>query len=93
MGGKCLGRVNKLRQSYRELELRTLDDLLSAVDLCDLLIEELVTLLTDVYDLCASNAELADGLEDLVGDGTRILILSKGVWVVKGIICGRESQR
>ena len=73
-------------RKLKELERLTLGDLLSAVDLCDLLLEELVTLLTDLYDLLASNAELGDGLKDLVGDNTSILVLGQGVWVVEGII-------
>ena len=92
MGGKCLGRISMAGASWKEREQLTLGDLLSAVDLCDLLLEELVTLLADVYDLLASNAELGDGLEDLVGDNTGILVLGQGVWVVEGIICGASRS-
>ncbi len=66
--------------------LLTLGELLSSVHLCDLLLEDLVTLLADVYDLGASNAELGDGLEGLVGDHTSIFVLGQGVWVGESVI-------
>ena len=64
----------------------TLGDLLSSVNLCNLLLEDLVSLLADVYDLLTSNAELGDGLEDLVRDGASILVLGKGIWVGESVI-------
>jgi hypothetical protein len=69
----------------------TLGNLLSSVDLCDLLVEQLITLLAHFYDLRASNAELGNGLKDLVGDGTCILVLGESIWVVQGVIYYKES--
>ena len=64
----------------------TLGNLLSSVDLCDLLIEQLITLLADVYNLLASYAELGDSLEDLVRNRSGILVLGKSIRVVKRVI-------
>lgn len=75
--------VFKTSESWRE---HTLGNLLSSVDLCDLLLEQLVALLADVYDLLASYTELGDGLEDPVRNGSSILVLGKSIWVVKRVI-------
>ena len=64
----------------------TLGNLLSSVDLCDLLLKQLITLLADVYDLLASYTELGDSFEDLVGNGSGILVLGKSIRVVKRVI-------
>lgn len=84
VGNTCQVSViyHRISQSGRH----TLCDLLSSVNLGNLLLEELVSLLADVYDLLTSNAELGDGIEDLVGDNTSILILGKGVWVGEGVV-------
>lgn len=67
--------------------LVTLGDLLSTPDLGDLLLKQLVALAADVGDLLASDAEVLDGSEDLLGDLGRGLVLSQGVRVVERVIC------
>lgn len=78
-----MGDVFKTSKSWNK---HTLGNLLSSVDLCDLLLEQLVTLLADLYDLLASYTELGDSLQDPVGNGTSILVLGKSIWVVKRVI-------
>lgn len=64
----------------------TLDNLLSAPDLGDLLSEQDVALLADVDDLLAGDAEVLDSSEDLLGNLSRGLVLGQGVGVVEGVI-------
>ena len=71
----------------------TLGDLLSAPDLGDLLLEQLVALAADVGDLLASDAEILDGGENLLGDLGRGLVLGQGVRVVERVICVVRSAR
>ena len=66
----------------------TLVDLLSAVDLGNLFLDELVALLADGDDLLAGNAELGNLGEDLLGDLGGGLVLGEGVGVVEGVIYG-----
>ena len=64
----------------------TLRDLLSTVDLCNLLVQKLVTLLADVDDLLTSNTECSDSFQNLLGDRSSALVLGKGIWVVESVI-------
>ena len=64
----------------------TLQNLLSTVHLINLLLQNLVSLLTDGDDLLASNTQLGHSFQNLLGDGGGILVLCKGVWVVESII-------
>lgn len=64
----------------------TLDNLLALVDLGGGLLHELVTLLANLYDLCAFDAKGLDGLEDLLGNGASILVLGEDVWVVESVV-------
>lgn len=69
----------------------TLGDLLSTPDLGDLLLKQLVALAADVGDLLASDAEILDSSEDLLGDLGRGLVLGQGVRVVERVICDVQS--
>ncbi len=64
----------------------TFRDLLPTIDLGDFLVQKLVTLLADVYDLLASNTEGSNGLENLLGDLSGALVLGKGIWVGKSVV-------
>ena len=64
----------------------TLGDLLAAVDLGDLLLEDLVTLLADFDDLRTGDAELGDLGEHLLGDLRSGLVLGESVRVVEGVV-------
>lgn len=66
--------------------MRTLANLLSSVDLGNLLLQELVTLLADAHDLVTLNAQSSDGLENLLGDLRCRLVLCEGVWVGEGVV-------
>jgi hypothetical protein len=68
------------------LPVRTLVDTLAAEDLGDLLLDQLISLLTDGHDLLPSDAELGNLGQDLLGDLPCSLILGEGVRVVEGII-------
>lgn len=82
-GPTCSNRA--VRASWGALV--TLGDLLSTPDLGDLLLKQLITLAADVGDLLASDAEVLDGSEDLLGDLGRGLVLGQGVRVVERVIC------
>jgi hypothetical protein len=84
--GDTYERLTKLVKVVTSKRRHTLGNLLSSVDLCDLLLEQLVALLAYSYDLLASDAELGDGLKDPVGDDACILVLGESIWVVQGII-------
>lgn len=71
--------------------LLTLVNLLAAVDLGNLLLEELVTLLANLDDLSAGDAKLRDLSEDLLGDLASSLVLGQSIRVVEGVICKRKS--
>lgn len=71
--------------------LLTLVNLLAAVDLGNLLLEDLVTLLADLDDLGAGDAKLRDLSEDLLGDLTSSLVLGQSIRVVEGVIYKRKG--
>jgi hypothetical protein len=75
-----------VRKMARFMMHTLLQILLSSVDLGDLLVQELVTLLADGHDLLASNAELGDLIQNLLGDLGGTLVLCEGVGVVQGVI-------
>lgn len=68
---------------------RTLRDLLSSVDLCNLLLQELVALLADAHDLVTLDAQRGDGLKDLLGDLGGSLVLGESIWVGEGVVWNR----
>lgn len=78
-----LERIERARE-----KIRTLDNLLSAVDLGKLLFHQLVTLLADLDNLCAGDAELGDLSQDLLGDLTSGLVLGQSIRVTQRVICG-----
>ena len=57
-----------------------------AINLSDLLFDDLVSLLADGDDLLASYAELGDGGKNLLRDGSRSLPFCEVVWVPQGIV-------
>lgn len=63
-----------------------LGDLLAAVDLGKLLLDELVALLADVDDLLAGGNELGDLSKDLLRDLSGGLVLGEGIGVVEGVV-------
>lgn len=63
-----------------------LEILFSSVDLGDLLVQELVALLADGHDLLASDAELGNLIQNLLGDLGGTLVLCEGIRVVQGVI-------
>ena len=69
-----------------DFEERTLVHLLPAVDLGDLLLDQLVTLLTDLDDLGARDTELLHGGEHILGDLRGSLVLGESVGVVEGVV-------
>ena len=75
------------------VEESTFQDLLSAIDLGNLLVQKLVTLLADVDDLLASNTEGSNSLENLLGDLSGALVLGKGIWVGKSVIYADKYQQ
>lgn len=64
----------------------TLYDLLSTVDLCDLLLQELVTSLADCDDLLSGSAKSSNGLQDLLGDLSSALVLGEGIRVIESVV-------
>jgi hypothetical protein len=70
----------------RCLTAHTLGYLLASVNLGNLFLEELVTLLTDVDDLLASHAQLGHLGKHLLRYLSSCLILGKSIGVVEGII-------
>lgn len=66
--------------------LPTFGDLLSTPDLANFLFEKLVALLANVDNLLASNTEVLDSGENLLGDLSRRLVLGQGVGVVEGVV-------
>lgn len=75
-----------MKNGEHDLALRTLCDLLSSVDLSNLLVQQLVALLANGHDLLASNAELGDRIQNLLGDLGGTLVLCEGIGVVQGVI-------
>lgn len=65
----------------------TLRDFLSAEDLGNLLLKQLVTLLTNGDNLLASNTELGNLGKDLLRDLGGSLVLGESVGVVEGVVC------
>lgn len=78
------------RISSKSEAARTLGDLLAPIDLGDLLLDELVTLLADLDDLRAGDNKLGDFGEDLLGDLGRRLVLGQSIRVVEGVVYARE---
>lgn len=64
----------------------TLENLLSTVDLGNLLLQQLVALLADIDNLCARHAELRHSGQDLFGDLGSGLILGESIRVVEGVV-------
>lgn len=64
----------------------TFGDLLSAVDLGNLLLNQLVALLADIDDLCTGHAELRHGSQNLFRDLGGSLVLGESIGVVEGVI-------
>lgn len=64
----------------------TFGDLLSAVDLSNLLLNQLVTLLADIDDLCTRHAELRHGSQNLFRDLGSSLVLGESIGVVESVI-------
>lgn len=65
----------------------TFGDLLSAVDLGELLLNQLVALLADVDNLGTGHAEVRHGSQDLLGDLGGGLVLGESIGVVEGVVC------
>ena len=65
----------------------TFGDLLSAVDLGELLLDQLVALLADVDNLGTGHAEVRHGSQDLFGDLGGGLVLGESIGVVEGVVC------
>jgi len=63
-----------------------LEILFSSVDLGDLLVQELVALLADGHDLLASDAELGNLIQNLLGDLGGTLILCESIRVIQSVI-------
>jgi hypothetical protein len=66
---------------------RTFCDFLSSINLRDLLLQKLVTTLADRHNLRASNTELCDILQNLLGNGGGTLVLGEGIWVIESVVC------
>lgn len=65
---------------------RTLGNLLSSINLGHFLLQNLVTLLAYLDNLCAGNAELGDLGENLFGNLTGGLVLGQGIGVIEGVV-------
>lgn len=65
---------------------RTLVNLLASVDLGDLFLNELVTLLADLDNLGAGDDELGDLGQDLLGNLSGGLVLGQGIGVTQSVI-------
>lgn len=65
----------------------TLGDLLPTVNLGHLLLNELVTLLTDLSDLLAGDTEVLDCGQNLLGYLGSGLVLGQSVRVVQRVVC------
>lgn len=83
--GRCLG--SALGLASRRLEGEPTLQLGLAVDLGDLLLQELVALLADGDNLLAGDAELGYLGQDLLGDGAGRLVLVDGGRVAQRVIC------
>lgn len=68
---------------------QTLVDLLSSIDLANLLLDQLITLLADLDNFGARDDQLGDLGENLLGDLGSCLVLGKGIWVSQRVICIR----
>lgn len=64
----------------------TLDHLLSSVNLCDLFLEKLVTLLANGHNFLTSHTQGSNILQNLLGDCSSILVFGEGVGVVERVI-------
>jgi hypothetical protein len=64
----------------------TLVDLLSSVDLGNLFLDELVSLLADIDNLGARNNELGNLSKNLLRDLSSGLVLCEGIWVSQSVI-------
>lgn len=63
-----------------------LEILFSSVDFGDLVVQELVALLADGHDLLASDAELGNLIQNLLGDLGGTLILCESIRVIQSVI-------
>ena len=88
---ELVSRARAFVSASRRRRMRTLVDLLAAVDLGDLLLDELVALLADVDNLLARDAKLGDGGQDLFGDLAGGLVLGQGIRVVEGVVYSFRS--
>lgn len=70
----------------RRKRSRTLRYFLSSIDLRNLLVQQLVTLLADGNNLLASYTQRGDGLEHLLGDLSSALVFGKGIGVGKSVV-------
>lgn len=70
----------------KEAHQQTLGDLLAAVNLGNLLLEQLVALLADVDNLSARDAELRHGSQDLLADLGGGLVLGQSIRVAQRVI-------
>lgn len=84
-------KVGSVRPEGRERGKQTLVDLLSTVDLGELLLDELVTLLADGDNLLARLDELGNRSQDLLRDLSGGLVLGESIGVVEGVVCGIVS--
>ncbi|KAL7923847.1 hypothetical protein ACQKWADRAFT_288019 [Trichoderma austrokoningii] len=64
----------------------TLENLLSTVNLGKLFLEQLVTLLADIDNLCAGHAEFRHSGQNLFGDLGSGLVLGESIRVVEGVV-------
>ena len=67
-------------------ERHTLWDLLATVNLLNLLLQKLVTLLADCHNLLSSNTESRDRLQDLLGNLSSIFVFGQSVRVVQRVV-------
>lgn len=71
----------------------TLCNLLSSVDLGNLFIQKLVTLLADGDDLLSSNTKCRNSLQTLLGDNGSALVLGKSIGIAQGVVYLLINQR
>jgi hypothetical protein len=74
-------------------ERYTFWDLLATVNLLNLLLQKLVTLLADCHNLLSSNTKSRDCLQDLLRNLGSIFVFGQSVRVVQGIVYEESYQR
>jgi len=67
-------------------EKYTLWDLLSTINLLNLLLQKLVALLADCHNLLSSNTQSRDCFQDLLRNLGSIFVFGKSVRIVQGIV-------